>query len=126
MLESVLIYLRGETFLVPNIEDKLRGLAGSRWRRGADGERMRGQCVHNAKPCEAQETVLARFPVLNICGYGDASEAVLFDDDACFLTDAVFENGAEPGIRVAGNVDGGGGNEVIPAETLEEVRRTTV
>lgn len=57
---------------------------------------------------------MSRFPVRDFGGNRDASETVVFDGDASFLMNAVFKAGAEPWVRVAGNVYCGGGDEVIP------------
>lgn len=49
-----------------------------------------------------------------ICGDGDANEAVFFDCEMGGLAGAVFEEGAEPWVDVAGDVDGCCGDEVVP------------
>jgi hypothetical protein len=45
---------------------------------------------------------------------GDASEAVVFDEDMRLLSTLVLKYRSEPGVYEAGNVDGGRGDEVVP------------
>lgn len=59
--------------------------------------------------------MLTRCPS-EVCGDGDASEAVFFDGKVGGLAGAVFEEGAEPGVDIAGDVDGCCGDEVIPLD----------
>jgi hypothetical protein len=66
---------------------------------------------------EAQETVLTRCPGEGR-GNGDADEAAGVQGDSGFLRHTVFETSAQPGVGVAGNVDCGGGDEVVPREAL--------
>ena len=77
---------------------------------------MGGKRIRDAEAAEAQETMLSGDPI-ELGGDGDADEAVFvgfFDVDVCFLTAAVLEDGSSPGVEEAGDVYGGGGDEVVP------------
>lgn len=58
--------------------------------------------------------MLPWFPVCEVCGDGDAGEAVGFNGDGGALVGPVLEERAQPGVSVAGNVDCGCGDEVVP------------
>lgn len=52
---------------------------------------------------------------MEVCRYGDASKTVVLDKYTCWLSTAVFEDGAEPGVDEARYVDGSRSDEVMPA-----------
>lgn len=62
---------------------------------------------------EAEETVLTGCPG-KVCRDGDACETFFLDGEVGFLAGAVFEEGAEPGVSVARDIDGCCGDEVVP------------
>lgn len=47
-------------------------------------------------------------------GDGDTRESVFFNFDSGFLAETIFEEGAEPGINVARDVDCCCSDEVVP------------
>lgn len=55
---------------------------------------------------------------LEVGRYCDPSESILFHEDLRFLANAVFEEGSEPGVGPAGDVDGCCGDEVVPVALL--------
>ena len=45
---------------------------------------------------------------------GEAYKTVVLDVNVGFLNKAILEGGSEPGVYDAGDVDGGGGDKVVP------------
>ena len=44
----------------------------------------------------------------------NTDEVIVFDEDVGALIEAVFDVGSGPGVEEAADVDGGGGDEVVP------------
>lgn len=51
-------------------------------------------------------------------GDDDTGKVVIFDSDASFLCKTVFEYETEPAVGVAWDIDGGGGDKIVPGRNL--------
>lgn len=67
----------------------------------------------DAETAEAEETMLPWSP-FERGRDGYASKSIFFDKEVRFLATAVFEEGTEPGVGPAGDVDCCCGDEIVP------------
>lgn len=57
----------------------------------------------------------------------DASEAIVFNDDLCFLTEAILKASPKPWVDITRNIDGRCSDKIVPADvSISEPRYVIV
>ena len=100
MFLCMVVQLLRQTMRVANVEHKLRRLFL------LDGRQRATR--------EAQKAVLTGRPAHLDRWNGEAYKTVVLDVNVGFPDKAILEGGSEPGVYEAGDVDGSGGDKVVP------------
>ena len=78
----------------------------------------------DTEAAEPQETMLPWLP-FEVDWYCDARESIIFNEDLCFLTYTVFEEGPEPWIRPTRHVHCCCCDEVVPISVSDNSERNS-